>query len=48
MTDDWGITCGMQANADDAVAKEGAGTTRGSLGIGTVRCTFCFGMVLMF
>lgn len=33
MTDDWGIICSMQANANNAVAKEGAGRTRGTLGL---------------
>jgi hypothetical protein len=31
MTDDWGIICGMQANAEGAVPEEGAGTTEGAL-----------------
>lgn len=26
VTDDWGIICGMQANAEGAVPEEGAGT----------------------
>lgn len=31
MTDDWGIICGMQANAEGAVPEEGAGRTEGAL-----------------
>lgn len=38
MTDDWGIICGMQANAEGAVPEEGAGRTEGALTwYGTVR-----------